>query len=62
MDRTVDYLLRKYQTKDVNEIWTTQHEQEYKQNQRYKQKIYQLDGIINELHGNFIITQQDKER
>ena len=62
MDRTVEFLLKKYETKDVNEIWTTQHEQEYKQNQRYKQKIYQLDGIINELHGNFIITQQDKER
>ena len=62
MDRTVDYLLRKYQTKDVNEIWTTQHELEYKQNQRYKQKIHQLDGLINELHGNFIITHQDKER
>ena len=62
MDRTVDFLLRKYQTKDVNEIWTTQHEQEYKQNQRYKQKIHQLDGLINELHGNFIITHQDKER
>ena len=62
MDRTVDYLLRKYQTKDVNEIWTTEHELEYKQNQRYKQKIHQLDGLINELHGNFIITHQDKER
>ena len=62
MDRTVSYLLRKYQTKDVNEIWTTQHEQEYKQNQRYKQKLHQLDGLINELHGNFIITHQDKER
>ena len=62
MDRTVSYLLRKYQTKDVNEIWTTEHEQEYKQNQRYKQKLYQLDGLINELHENFIITHQDKER
>ena len=62
MDRTVDYLLRKYQTKDVNEIWTAEHELEYKRNQRHKQKIHQLDGIINELHGNFIITQQDKER
>ena len=62
MDRTVDFLLRKYQTKDVNEIWTTEHELEYKQNQRYKQKLYQLDGLINELHGNFIITHQDKER
>ena len=62
MDRTVEYLLRKYQTKDVNEIWTTEHELEYKQNQRYKQKIHQLDGLINELHGNFIITHQDKER
>lgn len=62
MDRNVPYLLKKYETKDVNEIWTTEHELEYKQNQRYKQKIHQLDGLINELHGNFIITHQDKER
>ena len=62
MDRTVSYLLRKYQTKDVNEIWTPEHELQYKRNQRYKQKLYQLDGLINELHGNFIITHQDKER
>ena len=31
-------------------------------NQRTKQKLHQLDGIINELHGNFIITRQDKQR
>ena len=62
MDRPVEYLLKKYQTKDVNEIWTPEHEREYKRNQRQKQKLYQLDGLINELHGNFIITSQDKER
>ena len=62
MDRTVDFLLKKYETKDVNEIWTPEHELQYKRNQRYKQKLYQLDGLINELHGNFIITHQDKER
>ena len=32
MDRTVDFLLKKYETKDVNEIWTTEHELEYKRN------------------------------
>ena len=62
MDRTVEFLLKKYETKDVNEIWTPEHELQYKRNQRYKQKLYQLDGLINELHGNFIITHQDKER
>ena len=62
MDRTVEFLLKKYETKDVNEIWAPEHELQYKRNQRYKQKLYQLDGLINELHGNFIITHQDKER
>ena len=62
MGRDINFLLRKYQTKDVNEIWTTEHETKYKQNQINKQKLYQLDGLINELHGNFIITNQDKQR
>ena len=48
MDRTVEYLLRKYQTKDVNEIWTLQHELEYKRNQRHKQKLYTLDTILSQ--------------
>ena len=62
MDRTVDFLLKKYQTKDVNEIWTTEHELKYKQNQRHKNRLYQLDIIINQLHGSFRITKPQKDR
>ena len=66
MDRTVDYLLRKYQTKDVNEIWTTEHELEYKRNQRNKQRLYTLDKIVNERttksRGTFILPKAQKDR
>ena len=62
MDRTVEYLLRKYQTKDVNEIWTTEHELEYKRNQRHKNRLYQLDIILNNLHGSFRISRPQKDR
>ena len=62
MDRTVDYLLRKYETKDVNEIWTTEHELEYKRNQRHKNRLYQLDIILNNLHGSFRISRPQKDR
>lgn len=66
MDRTVDYLLRKYQTKDVNEIWTTEHELEYKRNQRQKQRLYQLDCIVNERitksRGTFSMPKAQKDR
>ena len=62
MDRTVDYLLKKYETKDVNEIWTTEHELEYKRNQRHKNRLYQLDIILNNLHGSFRISRPQKDR
>ena len=62
MDRTVEYLLKKYETKDVNEIWTTQHELEYKRNQRHKNRLYQLDIIINQLHGSFQLSRPQKDR
>ena len=66
MDRTVEYLLRKYETKDVNEIWTTEHELEYKRNQRTKQRLYQLDKIVNERitksRGTFVLPQAQKDR
>ena len=62
MDRTVEYLLRKYETKDVNEIWTTEHELEYKRNQRHKNRLYQLDIILNNLHGSFRISRPQKDR
>ena len=62
MDSTVDFLLRKYETKDVNEIWTTEHELEYKRNQRHKNRLYQLDIILNNLHGSFRISRPQKDR
>ena len=66
MDRTVDYLLRKYETKDVNEIWTTEHELEYKRNQRQKQRLYKLDCIVNERitksRGTFSMPKAQKDR
>ena len=66
MDRTVDYLLRKYETKDVNEIWTTEHELEYKRNQINKQRLYRLDCIVNERttksRGTFTLPLRQKDR
>ena len=66
MDRTVEFLLRKYETKDVNEIWTTEHELEYKRNQRQKQRLYQLDCIVNERitksRGTFSMPKAQKDR
>ena len=66
MDRTVDYLLRKYETKDVNEVWTTEHELEYKRNQRNKKRLHTLDGIVNERitksKGTFIMPKSQKDR
>ena len=62
MDRDYEFLLKKYETRQPGEIWSKQREQEYEKARWHKEKINQLDGIINELHGNFIITHQDKER
>ena len=66
MDRTVEYLLKKYETKDVNEIWTTEHELEYKRNQIHKQRLQQLDCIVNERitksRGTFQLPLQQKNR
>ena len=66
MDRTVDYLLKKYETKDVNEIWTTEHELEYKRNQINKQRLYLLDRMVNERitksRGTFSMPRAQKDR
>ena len=66
MDRTVDFLLKKYETKDVNEIWTTEHELEYKRNQINKQRLHQLDCIVNERisksQGKFSFPKAQKDR
>ena len=66
MDRNIEFLLKKYETKDVNEIWTTEHELEYKRNQINKQRLYQLECIVNERttksRGTFIMPKAQKDR
>ena len=66
MDRGYEFLLNKYKTKDVNEIWTTEHELEYKRNQRQKQRLYRLDCIVNERitksRGTFSMPKAQKDR
>jgi hypothetical protein len=66
MDRTVEFLLKKYETKDVNEIWTTEHELEYKRNQINKQRLYLLDRMVNERitksRGTFSMPRAQKDR
>ena len=53
MDRTVDYLLRKYETKQPGEEWEIKTEVKYVKEYQYKQRLFLLDGIINNLHGSF---------
>lgn len=62
MDRNIQYLLDKYQTKQPGEKWTREHELEYKQDYRLKQKIFLLEGILNTLHNNFHLTKLQKDR
>ena len=66
MPRDIPFLLNKYKTKDVNEIWTTEHELEYKRNQINKQRLYQLDCIVNEKvtksRGTFSFPKAQKDR
>ena len=62
MDRDYEFLLKKYETRQPGEIWSKQHNQEYEKARWYKEKINQLETLINELHGNFIITPNEKER
>ena len=66
MDRTVDYLLKKYETKQPGEIWTTETEVKYVQEYQYKQRLFTLDKIVNERttksRGTFSFTKQQKDR
>jgi len=62
MDRNIQYLLDKYQTKQPGEQWRLETELEYVREYRHKQRIYLLDGILNDLHKNFIITKPQKDR
>ena len=64
MDRTVDFLLQKYETKQPGEQWKLETELKYVQDYEYKQKIQLLDRIVNERKskGPFTFTQGEKGR
>ena len=69
MDRNYEFLLNKYYYRDrrteklvKGELWNTEHAVKNMREQRTYDKYNLLEGIINELHGNFIITPQEKKR
>ena len=66
MDRTVDYLLKKYETKQPGEIWKTETEVKYVREYQYKQRLFTLDCIVNERNtksrGTFSFPKQQKDR
>ena len=48
MPRDIQFLLKKYETRDVNEIWSDEHNKEFMQNIRTQERFELLDGIITE--------------
>lgn len=66
MDRTVDYLLKKYETKQPGEIWETETEHKYLKEYRHQQRLFTLDRIVNERttksRGTFKLPLQQKNR
>lgn len=47
MDRSYEFLLNKYKTKQPGEQWTNKHEVKYIREYRNKQKLFQLEGLLN---------------
>ena len=66
MDRTVDYLLRKYETKQPGEEWNINTELEYLKDYQNKQRMFTLEKIINERmtksRGTFKLHKAQKDR
>ena len=66
MDRTVDFLLKKYETKQPGEIWETETEHKYLKEYRHQQRLFTLDRIVNERttksRGTFKLPLQQKNR
>ena len=66
MDRTVDFLLKKYETKQPGEEWKTETEVKYVREYQYKQRLFTLDCIVNERNtksrGTFSFPKQQKDR
>ena len=66
MDRTVDFLLNKYDTRDINEEWSDISNSKFISNVRTQDKIEILENIINERRsiskGTFRFTPNQKQR
>ena len=66
MDRTVEFLLKKYETKQPGEIWKTETELEYLKEYQNKQRMFTLEQIVNERttksRGTFSFPKQQKDR
>jgi len=66
MDRTVDFLLKKYETKQPGEEWNINTELEYLKDYQNKQRMFTLEKIINERttksRGTFKLHKAQKDR
>ena len=66
MDRTVDFLLKKYETKQPGEEWNINTELEYLKDYQNKQRMFILEKIINERttksRGTFKLHKAQKDR
>lgn len=66
MDRDIEFLLRKYQTKQPGEQWRLETEVKYLQEYQYKQRLFTLDQIVNERttksRGTFKLPPNQKHR
>ncbi len=66
MDRTVDFLLKKYETKQPGEQWNINTELEYLKDYQNKQRMFILEKIINERttksRGTFKLHKAQKDR
>ena len=66
MDRTVDFLLKKYETKQPGEEWNINTEVQYVKDYQHKQRMFILEKIINERttksRGTFKLHKAQKDR
>ena len=66
MDRTVDFLLKKYETKQPGEEWNINTEVKYVKEYQNKQRMFTLEKIINERmtksRGTFKLHKAQKDR
>ena len=66
MARDIEFLLKKYETKQPGEQWKPETEHKYIKEYRYKQRLFTLDRIVNERtsksRGTFKLPKQQKDR